>query len=961
MRMALRWVRGDAEPVSGGGAGVLLVEVVNADQFPGRVSYLFPVVSGYYRQRGCAVRWVRFGIPTTNLLEHGRDEITLSPGELQELLAIAREHAPALIVLTDLLYLPQMEALAASAPDALLEIMGTDGKGHRLSRERRRMTADPAFVPHYAWEPGNEAAEARESDNVYVLLEGSCGHWAGIERNPVYAALGDARLAGRVGCSFCQSRREDRLGDGRCSMGEDGEVGPTPIEWIERQVRSIAESRRQMGRLPNALLLEQLGSPAVLRACIRAMCANGLAGHTQLLLAARSDQAPRVARVLREHLAHDEGESLTVGIYANGIESFAGADLELFNKGTTPLDSLRAINSHRELARDYRGRFWYTGLSLLLFTPWTTPESLALNAGILRFLRATRAEMGNVFQSRLRMHDDLPITILAERAGLLEDEELDPVMIMNRRKLFTGERAWRFRDERMRPLSRLVLRFDLLAEEARDSLTRQLAAAFSMAGVPWQRPDDLALIEVLECLAEAAGADAVVLEERELLSRALTRWHQRRERRAAARVADRYRVGERRMALDGLLKQTEVLVLSGAIPVMLIDQVWRDEARAAGQVASALCIALIDRMGNDARESGTLIAASSEELIAQARELVRQQSSGDGPGRAHAAERMSLLRGLPECCARASSSRPAAEPLLWAAFSQRLTTPGEVPEDMNPLWIPSIGFVPCEPSCVAARATYDRWLDAVGSRPSSSPGRAWLFSLEGPGDGELIGIPVRRAHDDAVEYASEAMGTGPERVRGLIAEGDSLRLFPGQLLVCRGDKTIGALSASHGLWYSRRSWHAPEWLELARAARYLADDASRQPLMPRQDGTRQAQTASVKLENVLRIVVERLGAAAHGVLVERVCFDGPDSGLSVRMQLEGAGYDLALEPRGDGPSLFHTEHYRVTYSHRTPLTAASHIKRVRLILSALDRVIARHAPELLPSDPAVATRARSSG
>ena len=87
-----------------------------------------------------------------------------------------------------------------------------------------------------------------------------------------------------------------------------------------------------------------------------------------------------------EHFAEHPDSKMTLGVYACGVESFAEDDLVRFNKGTTPLDSLRAVNVLHDLASKYPGRFWFTGLSFILFTPWTTVENLLLNVGLCRLL-----------------------------------------------------------------------------------------------------------------------------------------------------------------------------------------------------------------------------------------------------------------------------------------------------------------------------------------------------------------------------------------------------------------------------------------------------------------------------------------------------------------------------------------------------------------------------------------------
>jgi hypothetical protein len=936
-------------------APVLLVEVVNADQFPGRVSYRFPIVSAYFQRQGCRVRWLRFGISTTHLLAHQRDEITLADGEMQHLLDIVDEHAPGLVILTDALHTPQMEALAERAPGASFEIMGPDGRAHRLARDWQRMTADPDFAPDYDWEAGNDAGAARASDNIYLLLDGACGHWHGIRNNPVYSGIDDPRLAGRVGCTFCQSRREHREpghaqegdADGSPTMCPDATQG-TPLEWISRQVRAIAACRGSKDRFPNALLLEQLGRASVLGTCIDTMCACGMAGRTQLLLAVRSDQVARVGGILREHFSGPGEGTLAIGIYATGIESFCNEDLLLFNKGTTPLDGLRAINTLRELSGKHPERFSFTGVSLLLFTPWTTPVSLGLNAGILHFLRVTRGELGNMFQSRLRMHHDLPITILAEREGLLVNDEPDPVLVMNRRKLFSGERAWRFKDPRMRPLCRLVLRFDLLDSDLADPLTKAIADELARAGVSLVHADGSALLEVLNCLVDAVQAEESVLDEQTLLKRALTTWRTGRERAGRPPPVHRFRIGEQAVDLAGLLERLVPLLKAGDKQLMSVKGVSRAEVDSAVDSLAGLPRELVKT--GTATHANTLLVASTTDVLREGLALQSILRGRDSSLVTGAIERAGMLHGVPACCAQAYAKGAFGPPdlQLWAAFDGRLAVSSPIPADTHPLWIPTLGFVPCAADCPRAAAAYRDWFGTVGSRPSSRGRTAWLFSFDGPGDGALVGLSVRRADDTVLEYEAQDLTAEESPLRELLQKGERLRMAPGQILIQRGTETVASLNATHGVWYSERAWHQEEWREMARAAVFVATEPRRPVVLGAVPRGRRATQRSRSLERILEVVVERLGDAARGAVIERACYDGPYSTISLTLSLGGRRYDLMLEARGAEACLFRTESFNVLVARSTPLTERDHIRIVRRIAAGFDRLASRHAPEFVP-------------
>lgn len=465
---------------------VFLLEFVNADQSPGRISESLPFIAGRLSEQGVPLRWLRFAVSTTNLFENARDHVTLAPDESSRLLASVAEFRPTVLICTDGLGDELRGALRAAAPGLRLHESFTPATESLL-----RLLDRPGFWPRYDWEAGNPAAARRDIDNIYLNHLDDCGYRR---------------------CTFCQS------------YAAEPPPPRTPKAWFEKQLEAIARSRRAPGRLPHAVLLSCLPHPDILGLCLEGLRRRGMEG-VRLLMAVRTNQVPSVVRLLRRSFAEDPASRIGVGVYASGIESFDAGELTLYNKGTRPLDGIRAVNELRELAADFPGRFSYEGLSFLLFTPWTTLESLELNYGIIRHL-GMGDDRSNLYQCRLRLHAGLPLTALAEQHGLTVDEETDPVMIMNRRKLFSSERPWRFADPRVRPISRIVLRYDLLGTPLADALARRVESSLLAADPAWRRggsDGDFLLGFTLAAIAEARAASGP-LDESELLERTVARW-----------------------------------------------------------------------------------------------------------------------------------------------------------------------------------------------------------------------------------------------------------------------------------------------------------------------------------------------------------------------------------------------------------------------------------------------------
>jgi hypothetical protein len=1002
---------------------VVLVEFVNADQFPGRVSYNMPFLAGYYGSKGHEVRWIRFGISTTNLMEHGRDEITLSEAELQRLEDLVREHEATLLVVTDAIYEPQIKRVMAAAPGAKLHFAKDDRwLGKLLGRWRGlQEILQAGVVPRYDWEPGNEEATRKHIDNIYIVQAASCGHRWDVKDNPLYADLDDSRVAEHYGCAFCENWKGRKRYTRKHIFFKKPADYTTPQEWIDRQIEAIARSRGSSERFPNGVLLEQIPSINLLRGTIEALVKHGLADHVELLVAVRTDQIKRVERLLGQHFKEHAESKLRFGVYASGIESFDAYELGLLNKGTTPHDSIRAVNRLRAMRERFGERFWYTGLSFILFTPWTSLEALHLNVGLMRLLGLTRKVSGNMFQARLRLHDTLPITCLAEAQGLIAASEEDPAMSMNRRKLFEKEDPWSFKDPRVRPVSRIVLRFDLLDGELEDELAREVKKRIVQVAPGWTAGDDVALQELLLCVVEEAYGSVEVKEELALLDGAVARWKMWRERDDVSVPEERrYRIGENQVSLDGLLAKVVPVVKSGMIQTLAIDGVAEreisDEAK-AWLPLQGLQYAVVDQAGmrlepEKSPPRGTLILSKDGVALAQRMGVQSLLHQNDAKARREGVLRAATMHGMPECCARAQagSGDRVREPWLyaWRALDSRAAEVGSVPRWLDPLLVPSISFVPCKPDCPEAADYLQARLKAIDPKAVLDVDDLHVFSLEEPGEGELVTIRECSFEEDEVRYEPESIREGKGEMRARLKAANRLVLVPGQIRLYRDEALVDVATATHGVWSPARCWHSAEWHELASAAAELGPSRERRerPALPPMDlpgqtpaaqetepaGSRESAPsngspeAAAPVPGSVPAVIEQRASVPQTLdqaqqerqgrlqalvvaLTERLGDKLGDLTVSGARQ-QGHGGDIELEARFSGGAVVHlrlgdpkaterfmlqTEHLCVTHvvgrgtdpgGDEAP--SAAERERLARFIALLGAAMARHAPDLLP-------------
>ncbi len=918
----------------------LLVEFVNADQTPGRISSLFPLLKGSLLGAGVAARWVRFAVPTTNLLVHGRDEITLSDDDLAVLLALAAEQRPDVLFATDALADLQraaVERLVSGACHWRVQVQVPKVEG--LPQVEGATLLDlPGFTPDYAWEAGNAAALRREIDNVYLLTTESCGHRRSVAENPCYRGVSDARVGGRLGCAFCSNW-----------IGASGAGRSTPLAWVLKQVRAVAASRGASERYPNALLLTRLEDPELLVPCLDALNETGLAAHTQLLVAVRTDRAVAFDRFVRAEFAAHPDSPLRIGVYASGIESFAADDLARFNKETSPLDGLRAVTLFRKLKADFPARFSYEGLSFILFSPWTTLETLHQNVGLLHFLRFH--EIGNLFEARLRLHPDLAITALAERDGVIEVDESDPVLVSNRRKLFEREVAWRFLEPRLRPLSRVALRLDLRSEELDDPLLLTIERRLAAVRFPPRKDARLALLLALVDVARAAPE---VLDEEVLLDRALQTWAEREA--PAVLPPDGVRAGLLRLPLAEFLRRAAPLLQVGPRQVLSLEGVGRAQVDAGvlGVLnGGGLAWALVDPSTGRSVDRGTLVVAREASALAETLAQGALAARG-GPERGAAVRGLGSLHGVPECCASAWAADPESQALglPWAAVSRRSEVAGPVPAACNPLLVPALAFVPCRADCPEAGTVLGRVAAAFCPELLSGDGaRAFVVPLAGDSDADLVALCLRRVDDEGFDY--DVDDPAPGALAEVLRAGDRLTVGDGQLRVSKGGRVLDVMTATHAVWSPLRAWAGATWRELARGKAFLvARDAPVGGPASKTAPPPAARSRVSIVTELLRRLLERYPERFGGVALLGVDEGAGDDELRVRVALEGLEVGLTLRAAAGGePGFVRTEHFDVAHLRETPVTSPAQRALVRALCVGLDRALSRWAPRCLPRLP----------
>ncbi|MBM4387645.1 MAG: hypothetical protein FJ088_07890 [Deltaproteobacteria bacterium] len=439
----------------GDGMSVLFVEFINADQFPGQMNEFYSFMKGALNLLGIPNRWVRLGISTDNMAVHGSDEITLSNEELDSLINHALSIKAKRAIFTHAINGKQISTLLENVPDL---------KEHKYQplgtfRAFQLMTIEE-FEPDFGWEPGNAAASRENPANIHILTENDCYYNVSIRTNPFFAGMEIPTGILDLGCSFCGRPSLEIASERKTIAGKIDSSGA-----IRKQMKAAAKTYPAGAGLYGMIFRNLAGIPP-LKDIHGAMKEAGLL-NVRLLFAARPDHILEKSDEISEFLETVRGTGFQFHIHVIGIENFSDEELLRFNKGVAAGTNELAVKKVFELESLFPENFkslQHLPFCFILFTPWTRISDLILNLEKIRSL-GIQNYTGNIFRSRLRIHPDTALVLLADKDGLLADKESGGDRT-NRFKMFEEELPWRFKDESVAWLSAVIMRLQEGADAA---------------------------------------------------------------------------------------------------------------------------------------------------------------------------------------------------------------------------------------------------------------------------------------------------------------------------------------------------------------------------------------------------------------------------------------------------------------------------------------------------------------
>lgn len=450
---------------------LLLVEFLNADRFCQYRSEMFPFVRGWCQDHDIELRWICFGfaprdMPTSPLL------LWLPEDEAAALGAAVREFAPTHVLLNERLDEPLDGQVRAAAGAAKVEDSGAVSdlwpeiwylrdleawlgipEGERQDRGASPICLADVAVPDYACELLNRKAHEIKPF-VQVIAGAPCLYHTPIQCVPEFADIDLTDARRQFGCTFCTGGA-----DARYFYTE------TPLlELVLLQIRRATETLPEGRRSGEFLLLGTLVF-LKMRQFFDAVLAAGVP-PSHFFFWCRIDELARRSAVIDETLPRLREPGHAINVWNIGVENFAPDENRRFNKGID-LDEVEEAYGHiTRWERDYPDSFRFHvhgGFGYILFTPWTTLADLRINLEKAERYGVQRGSL--FFYSRLQLFPALPITLLAEKDGLLADAWDAPEFAhigayVAKLSEDQTELPWRFRDPVVAAVFGVFIRLD---------------------------------------------------------------------------------------------------------------------------------------------------------------------------------------------------------------------------------------------------------------------------------------------------------------------------------------------------------------------------------------------------------------------------------------------------------------------------------------------------------------------
>jgi hypothetical protein len=274
-------------------------------------------------------------------------------------------------------------------------------------RQQRAERAPPAGVLEPVDVEGLEGERLLQRPSIRGPVEG-CPFLLDARRNLAYAQVD---LTGGVqtrGCAYCL----DNTGV---------YAAPKEADMVASWVGQLEVLRAHDPALSEVLLSDERPHP-YLPALMRALAERPHLFGLTLLWKSRVDWLLEFAgTAIAQACQLAPLSRTTLDLYLIGIENFADSELTRMNKGVTAAENRSALQVVEQLGERFSPWFvWQRSRAhgIILFSPWTSPEELQINAEQMAAVGFERYRLG-ALRTRMRLYPGLPLYAKAQQEGLL--------------------------------------------------------------------------------------------------------------------------------------------------------------------------------------------------------------------------------------------------------------------------------------------------------------------------------------------------------------------------------------------------------------------------------------------------------------------------------------------------------------------------------------------------------------
>jgi hypothetical protein len=892
---------------------ILLVEFFVRGRF--FFGWTFPFVKGLVTEMGAPARWLRFGVEPDVQFKRGELGVGLEPTDLETLLEAITTEGVTHLIFSSIPAPSLIQSIRKEAPHVHLGLIDESGRekaeGHSEDQVLESIQSSSPGVltwvgidvdgsradgadrgsiihyesPDYGFETANALA-ATLTPTVGLNDASGCGYSRPMTGSTFLTERLPAGTPTHFGCTFCMVANNNKRRSSTRSKG---------FEALGRQLAAAARTL-PTGTVPVCYRVN--GASHVTDPVLFArLVLDAEVRPGRFLFDFRADQIVRLVDKIREAAALLATGGHRFDICLVGVESFSIRQLDRYNKGYRPAVNLQCIRLLRELESELPESFAfreYGGLSTVLFDPWCDLAEIGLNLAVATMFRLEDI-CGKLLTSRLRLFEDLPLTVVARQDALLVEQQGDPLFQTAKRNFYSEELPWLFADPDVEEVVRVLVRLPPEADVEDDPLCEEIGS--------WKRQTGLTALQCATRIVRAAQRSDSPLLAGELLSKAIET-----------------NVGGGPLQLvegsNEALDKTLATAVSGDLSSLVLrpskkrvrkldwfpdEDAAREMARSLAESEPDAAIRVRKSAAPDRGDWEVIVGAEQADVdLADATVSRLEQDPNQAPD---VVRQMGMLLGYPACCAGAYAESPPAFHTHneWLRVHRRLQAPDRLRLPFSPFLTE---YVPCSLECrVTTQAMLgdERYDNPLWRAQHQMPTIVFLDVAAG-----FISLKPLETPSEKFRYEVAFWSTTSERLDA-VRRGDTLVVEPGMLRILEGGEEVAFFALEAFLWWNDHVFHREFWTEccreLASPISFPDPDAAMDADLPALGpGEKRAGKRRFLLEETISLLEEmatsdddRLRGFEYDSVAESS--SGPDWGeLVVTLRSDGQTFPFFVQP-----------------------------------------------------------------